>query len=74
MDAPQPGPIVRHILPNATALLIAQATVSVSYAIPAEATLSFPGLGAQSSTPIWGLILADARSFISRTWRSGCRC
>jgi len=61
----------RHILPNAAAPIIVQATVSVSYAILAEAGLSFLGLGVQSSTPTWGLILADSRSFISRAWWLG---
>ncbi len=61
----------RHILPNAMAPIIVQATVSVSYAILAEAGLSFLGLGVDSSTPTWGLILADARSFISRAWWLG---
>jgi peptide/nickel transport system permease protein len=61
----------RHILPNASAPLIVQATVSVSYAILAEAGLSFLGLGVQASTPTWGLILAEARSFISRAWWLG---
>lgn len=61
----------RHVLPNATAPLIVQATVSVSYAILAEATLSFLGLGVEASTPTWGLILAEARSFISRAWWLG---
>ncbi len=61
----------RHILPNATAPLIVQATVSVSYAILAEATLSFLGLGVEASTPTWGLILANSRSFISRAWWLG---
>ena len=61
----------RHILPNTMAPLIVQATVSVSYAILAEAGLSFLGLGVESSTPTWGLILADARSFISRAWWLG---
>ena len=61
----------RHILPNATAPIIVQATVSVSYAILAEAGLSFLGLGVQSDTPTWGLILADSRSFISRAWWLG---
>ena len=46
----------RHILPNATAPLIVQATVSVSYAILAEATLSFLGLGVEADTLTWGLI------------------
>jgi peptide/nickel transport system permease protein len=61
----------RHILPNASAPIIVQATVSVSYAILAEAGLSFLGLGVESSTPTWGLILADARTFISRAWWLG---
>jgi peptide/nickel transport system permease protein len=61
----------RHILPNASAPIIVQATVSVSYAILAEAGLSFLGLGVEADTPTWGLILADARSFISRAWWLG---
>lgn len=61
----------RHILPNAVAPIIVQATVCVSYAILAEASLSFLGLGVESETPTWGLILADARSFISRAWWLG---
>ncbi len=61
----------RHILPNAMAPIIVQATVSISYAILAEAGLSFLGLGVEADTPTWGLILADARSFISRAWWLG---
>ncbi|MGI9331551.1 MAG: ABC transporter permease, partial [Gammaproteobacteria bacterium] len=61
----------RHILPNATAPIIVQATVSVSYAILGEAGLSFLGLGVEADTPTWGLILADARSFVSRAWWLG---
>jgi peptide/nickel transport system permease protein len=63
--------MARYILPNATAPLIVQATVSVSYAILAEAALSFLGLGVESTTPTWGLILAEGRSFISRAWWLG---
>ena len=61
----------RHILPNAVAPLIVQATISVSYAILAEAGLSFLGLGVKPSTPTWGLIVSDARSFFSRAWWLG---
>lgn len=60
-----------HILPNATAPIIVQATVSVSYAILGEASLSFLGLGVNPDTPTWGLILADGRSFISQAWWLG---
>lgn len=58
----------RHILPSAAAPIIVLATISVSYAILAEAGLSFLGLGVKPSTPTWGLILSDARSFFSRAW------
>ena len=61
----------RHILPNATAPIIVQATVSVSYAILGEAGLSFLGLGVEADTPTWGLILSESRSFISRAWWLG---
>ncbi len=60
-----------HILPNAMAPIIVQATVSVSYAILGEASLSFLGLGVDADTPTWGLILADGRGFISQAWWLG---
>ena len=60
--------LLRHILPSAMAPIIVLATISVSYAILAEAGLSFLGLGVKPSTPTWGLILSDARSFFSRAW------
>jgi len=37
----------------------------------AKVRLSFLGLGVEASTPTWGLILADARSFIWRAWWLG---
>ena len=61
----------RHILPNITAPVIVLATVSVSNAILAEAVLSFLGLGVSADTPTWGLILSEARSFVSRAWWLG---
>ena len=60
--------LLRHILPNTVAPIIVMGTVSVSYAILAEASLSFLGLGVKPSTPTWGLILSDARTFFSRGW------
>ena len=47
----------RHILPNASAPIIVQATVSVSYAILAEAGLSFLGLGVQAPDTSWGVLI-----------------
>jgi len=59
---------LRHIMPNTMAPVIVQGTVSISYAILAEAGLSFLGLGVKPTTPTWGLILSDSRTFISRGW------
>ena len=58
----------RYILPNATAPLIVQATVSVSYAILAEAALSFLGLGVQPPTPSWGSMISDGRDYLANAW------
>jgi len=63
--------LLKHILPNSLAPIIVTATVSIAYAILAEAGLSFLGLGVKPSTPTWGLILSDARSFFSRAWWLG---
>lgn len=63
--------MLMHILPNALAPIIVQATLSVSFAILAEAGLSFLGLGVKASTPTWGLIISDARSFFTRAWWLG---
>ncbi|MDR7481799.1 MAG: ABC transporter permease [Armatimonadota bacterium] len=63
--------MLRHVLPNVASPIIVQATVSVSYAILAEAGLSFLGLGVKPTTPTWGLILNDARPFFVSAWWLG---
>ncbi len=57
--------IRRHIVPNMTGTLIVQATVTIPAAIIGEAALSFLGLGVQPPTPSWGVMLADAQSYLS---------
>lgn len=52
------------ILPNCISPLIVQGTVSLAYAILAEAMLSFMGLGTPPPAPSWGNILSDARNFM----------
>ena len=57
--------IVRlHVLPNIMAPLIVQATISVAFAILAEAGLSFLGLGTQAPTPSWGLMIQASRDYL----------
>ncbi|MFD1334099.1 ABC transporter permease [Oceanobacillus iheyensis] len=56
--------IFQHILPNSTAPIIVQATLSFGTAIIEAAALGFLGLGAQHPTPEWGRMLADGRAFL----------
>ena len=59
----------RHIVPNMISTLLVQATVTIPAAIIGEATLSFLGLGVQPPTPSWGVMLADAQSYLSQAPR-----
>jgi peptide/nickel transport system permease protein len=59
----------RHVLPNMTSTLIVQATVLIPAAIIGEAVLSFLGLGVQPPTPSWGVMLADAQSYLQQAPR-----
>ncbi len=54
--------IVRHVLPNALAPLIVQATYVCASAIVIEAILSFLGVGIPPETPTWGNIMAEGRA------------
>ncbi len=63
--------IFRHILPNCMSPLIVQSTIYFAYAILAEASLSFLGLGAPPPEPSWGNMLYDARThMIDAPWMS----
>ncbi|HEX2281777.1 MAG TPA: ABC transporter permease, partial [Thermomicrobiales bacterium] len=63
-----PRLIGRHILPNAVAPVIIQATIDVGFAVLATAGLSFIGLGAQPPSPEWGSMISDARTFFREAW------
>ena len=56
--------IFGHVLPNVLAPIIVLSTLNVSYAILAEASLSFLGLGVKPPTPTWGSIISDGRAFL----------
>jgi peptide/nickel transport system permease protein len=56
--------IRKHVLPNIMAPVIVQATISVAFAILAEAGLSFLGLGTQPPTPSWGLMIQASRDYL----------
>lgn len=60
--------IVKHILPNAMAPIIVQATLGVANAILSAAGLSFIGLGIQPPIPEWGAMLSAGRHYIRDYW------
>ena len=64
IGAPSWTIILRHVLPNVSAPLLVQTTVSLSTAILTEAALSFLGLGTQPPTASWGLMLNAARQYM----------
>jgi peptide/nickel transport system permease protein len=56
--------VLRHVVPNISAPILVQTTVSLSTAILTEAALSFLGLGTQPPTASWGLMLSAARQYM----------
>lgn len=57
-----PRVIWRHILPNAFAVLLVQATFTGASAMINEAILSFIGAGTPPTIPSWGNIMAEGRA------------
>jgi peptide/nickel transport system permease protein len=55
-------------VPNAAPPIIVQTSISLAFAVLAEAALSFLGLGTQPPNPSWGLMLAEGRGFIDLAW------
>ena len=61
LGASPPRIIGRHIATNALPPLLVQAALAMAFAVIAEATLSFLGLGASPPTATLGIILSDGR-------------
>lgn len=55
-----------HVLPNAAAPIIVQATYVFASAMIVESILSFLGAGTPPTIPSWGNMLAEARPFMQR--------
>lgn len=60
--------IFRHLLPNAMAPIIVQATLDVANIIVLESTLSYLGFGVQPPTASWGNMLVNAQANLSVAW------
>ena len=64
-----PGRIFRrHILPFLWKDLNVRVTTDIGYALVAVTALSFLGLGAQSPTPEWGLLIRDSKTYVGSAW------
>ncbi len=66
--ASTPRILVRHLLPNALPPLIVSAAFGVGWAILAEASLSFLGVGLPAPATSWGGILSAAPGLIEEAW------
>lgn len=57
---------LRHVVPNVLSPVIVQVTVTVAYAMLAEAGLSFVGLGIQPPEPSWGAMLNAGKAYLEQ--------
>ena len=59
--------LLLHVLPNVLSPIIVEITLSLAFAILAEAALSFFGLGTQPPDPSWGRMLSEGRDFFRQS-------
>lgn len=60
----------RHILPSILAIVIVQVTLSLSWGVLTEASLSFLGLGTPPPAPSLGSMVLEARALVTVAWWS----
>lgn len=60
--------VARHLLPNALAPALIEASLAAASAIVNEAALSFLGFGLQPPAASWGNMIADGRSTLAAGW------
>jgi peptide/nickel transport system permease protein len=58
----------RHIIPFVVQEVNVRVTTDVGYALVAVTALSFLGLGVNSPTPEWGLLIRDSRPYFGSAW------
>lgn len=59
--------MLRHVFPNAMPPLLVQAAFTTGYAMLAEASLSFLGLGVQAPQASWGSMISAAYATVNRS-------
>jgi len=60
--------MIRHVLPNASSVVVVQGTLSLATAILTEAALSFLGLGAPAPLQSLGGIVQEGFPFLQNAW------
>jgi peptide/nickel transport system permease protein len=61
--------MLRHVLRNLVSPILVQATFIFAYAMLAEASLSFLGVGVSPEVPTWGTMIAAGRQYVgSADW------
>lgn len=68
IGAPNRKIIFSHILPQCVGPIIVQASLDFGSVILTVSALSFLGLGAQSPTPEWGLMISTSRGYFLEAW------
>jgi peptide/nickel transport system permease protein len=58
--------VKQHVLPNVATPIVVQASLSIAFAILAEASLSFLGLGVRPPEPSWGGMINQGRGYLQQ--------
>jgi peptide/nickel transport system permease protein len=58
--------VAQHVLPNVATPIVIQASLSIAFAILAEASLSFLGLGVPPPEPSWGGMINQGRGYLQQ--------
>ncbi|MGH2560197.1 MAG: ABC transporter permease [Thermomicrobiales bacterium] len=64
IGAPTSRILIRHVFPNITAPLIVHASLNFAFAVLAEASLAFLGLGNKPPAPSWGSMVSSSYGFL----------
>jgi peptide/nickel transport system permease protein len=59
--------VLKHIVPNILSPIIVETSLSLAFAILAEAALSYFGLGTQPPDPSWGRMLSEGRAYFRQS-------
>jgi peptide/nickel transport system permease protein len=66
LGAPAWRIVRQHVLPNVATPIVVQASLSIAFAILAEASLSFLGLGVRPPEPSWGGMINQGRGYLQQ--------